>query len=53
MAVQTWRREVAPSNFDTGDRSNFRAVVVVVVVANPSLSRSQGGSEQIPVMRAE
>jgi hypothetical protein len=49
MAVQTWRREVAPSNFDIGDRSDF----VVVVVANPSLSRSQGGSEQIPVMRAE
>lgn len=49
MAVQTWRREVAPSIFDTGDRSD----VVVVVVENPSLSRSQGGSEQIPVMRAE
>ena len=46
MAVQTWRREVAPSIFDTGDRSD-------VVVENPSLSRSQGGSEQIPVMRAE
>lgn len=52
MAVQTWRREEAPSYFDTGDRSDF-VVVVDVVVANPSLSRSQGGSEQIPVMRAE
>lgn len=51
MAVQTWRREVAPSNFDTGDRCDF--AVVVFVVANPSLNRSQGGSEQIPVMRAE